>query len=309
MDLAVFDPQELVAVARALRDVGQENGTFTEAERDLVEGIARIHRVVLDASALPPITPAELAAALRSPHQRKRAVQLAIVMSLVEGTPTAATERAVAELARALDVSDGGLRVMRELVHGHVTLARFDMGRRIVGAVARNQSVAGVLRTFLPTLGLGTSEATADRYRALGACAPGTVGRAFHDHYREHGFAFPGEKNAIPERAVFHDVGHLLSGYGVDPAGEIQQASFQAGFMRNDGFVFLLFGILQFHVGIKVTPIAAAESGFFDVKRVLRAVERGAACTVDLTDGFDLFAVADVPLDELRVRYGVPPLN
>jgi hypothetical protein len=50
----------------------------------------------------------------------------------------------------------------------------------------------------------------------------------------------------------------------VDPQGEIQQASFQAGFARTDGFVFLLFGILQFHLGLRVTPIAKGQHGLFD---------------------------------------------
>lgn len=88
---------------------------------------------------------------------------------------------------------------------------------------------------------------------------------------------------------MFHDLGHLLSGYGTAPEGEIQQAAFQAGFSRHDGFPFLLFGIVQFHLGLRLTPIAQAERGFFDVQRVLRAVERGAACNQDIAE-LDLFA-------------------
>jgi ubiquinone biosynthesis protein Coq4 len=149
--------------------------------------------------------------------------------------------------------------------------------------------------------------AVAERYRALSQCAHGTLGHQLYQHYRDNGFAFPGENHGIPEFAVFHDIGHLLSGYGTDPAGEIQQAAFQAGFLRHDGFTFLLFGILQFHLGLRLTPIAKAEHGFFDVTRVLRAAERGAQCRVDITD-FDLFAHAHEPLDELRARLGVPPL-
>ena len=85
----------------------------------------------------------------------------------------------------------------------------------------------------------------------------------------------------------------MLSGYGTDPEGEIQQAAFEAGFKRSDGFFFLLFGVLQFHLGVRVTPVAKAQRGLFDVKRVLRATERGAACKVDLGAGFDPFAYAE----------------
>ena len=108
------------------------------------------------------------------------------------------------------------------------------------------------------------------RYEALAKCGEGTLGRAFYDHYVENGFPFPGAKHGTPEIVTFHDIGHLFSGYGVDPQGEIQQAAFQAGFARNDGFVYLLFGILQFHVGMRLTPIAKSERGYFDVARVMK---------------------------------------
>jgi hypothetical protein len=57
-----------------------------------------------------------------------------------------------------------------------------------------------------------------------------------------------------------------------------------------------------------VTPIAKPERGLFDVKRVLRAAERGAACNVDLGAGFDLFAYADQPLEQVRAELGIPAL-
>jgi len=60
---------------------------------------------------------------------------------------------------------------------------------------------------------------------------------------------------------------------------------------------------------MRLTPIAQAERGFFDVKRVHAAAARGAACTVDLSDGFDLFGHANESLAELRARWGVTPLS
>jgi hypothetical protein len=118
----------------------------------------------------------------------------------------------------------------------------------------------------------------------------------------------PEKKGGLPELMLFHDVGHVVSGYGVDPQGEIQQAAFQAGFARDDGVVFLLFGILQFHIGLRITPVAKGEHGYFDVPSVLQALSRGAACRVDFSDGFDFFRCAPEPLKALRVRWGVPAL-
>jgi hypothetical protein len=188
-------------------------------------------------------------------------------------------------------------------------LARFDMVRRIQ-RFANQGGGPSFLRIALPSLlGLNGDAAVAARYQALAELPAGTLGRSLYEHYREHGFALPGEKSGIPELLLFHDIGHIISGYGVDPQGEIQQASFQAGFVRTDGFVFLLFGILQFHIGLRITPVARSEHGYFDVPKVLRALARGAACKVDFSDHFDFFRYAPEPVEMLRQRWGVPALN
>jgi hypothetical protein len=241
------------------------------------------------------------------PHRRKRAVQLAIVMALVEGIPSYATESSVRELATALELDEEGLDVLYEVTHGRALLARVDMFRRFTRFIRNADGFPGIVKFALPMFGLGgANEEVATRYRALAACAPGTLGRAVFDHFADNDFRFPGEVGGFP--MVFHDLGHVLSGYATDPQGEIQQAAFQSGFARRDGFVFLLFGILQFHLGMRITPVAAGYHGLFDVERVMVALHRGAACKLDLTEGFDLFLYKDRPLEELRAELGIPPL-
>jgi hypothetical protein len=307
MELNVFTHRELDAVLRALRDVALSNDRFTDAERALVEGVARIHGLEVDAEVLEPIAFEEVAAIVVDPHRRKRAVQLAIVMALVEGGPSTTTERAVRELAATLGLDEEGLDVLYEVAHGHALLARFDMFRRVSRFLRNAKSFPGLRKLALPLLGIGASdEPLAASYRALGGCAPGTLGRAFYDHFIENRFKFPGELGGLA--MTFHDLGHVLSGYGTDPQSEIQQAAFQAGFARRDGFSFLLFGILQFHLGMRVTPVAKGQYGLFDVPLVLTALHRGAACKVDLSEGFDIFAHKDRPLDEMRAELGIPPL-
>lgn len=309
MDIAIFEPRELPLVLGALRDVALANDTFSEGEAQLLEGLAQLHGQALRAADLPQVSLESLASVVTDPHRRKRVVQLAIITSLVEGQPDEAGSRAVAELARALDVDDQGLRVLDRVAHDRAMLARFDMVRRVQRFVNHNGGPS-FLRVALPTLlGLGQDEQLAARFHALADLPAGTLGRGLYDHYRGHDFALPGEKGGLPEVMLFHDVGHVVSGYGVDPQGEIQQAAFQAGFARNDGFVFLLFGILQFHIGLRVTPIAQGEHGFFDVPRVLQALSRGAACKIDFSDHFDFFRYAPEPLDTLRARWSVPALR
>jgi hypothetical protein len=307
MDVKVFTPEELIAVSRALRHVALANDRFTNAERALVEGVARIHGISLEADTLAPISLAELSRIVVDPHRRKRAVQLAIVMALVEGTPDAGTEETVRELAMALELDEAGLDVLYEVTHGHALAARIDMFRRVSRFVRNTKGFPGIVKMALPLFGLAQGDLeNAARYKNLASCAPGTLGRALYDHFVENQFKFPGEKGGIP--LVFHDLGHVLSGYSTDPQGEIQQAAFQAGFARRDGFSFLLFGILQFHVGLRITPVAQGFHGLFDVPLVLTALERGACCAIDLTDGYDVFANQDRPLEDVRAELGIPPL-
>jgi hypothetical protein len=308
MNLKVFDRHELELVLRALAGIAVVNDRFTEGERALLEGVARIHGYGIRADALEPIDFERVAQVLVDPHRRKRAVQLAIVMALVEGKPSVATGAAVQRFARALGIDDAGLRVLREVADGHGLLARMDMFRRVARSIRSADGFPGPLGLALPVLGLGGGDArTAARYRALERCSPGTLGRAFHDHFVVNEFSFPGEVGGIPLR--FHDLGHVIAGYGTDPQGEIQQAAFQAGFARNDGFTFLLFGILQFHLALRITPVAKGYSGLFDVERVFTALERGAACKVDLMQGYDIFANQQRSLDEVRESLGVSPLQ
>ncbi|HEY3498139.1 MAG TPA: hypothetical protein VGK73_25750, partial [Polyangiaceae bacterium] len=238
---------------------------------------------------------------------RKRALQIAIVTALVEGTPSPETERAVERFAAALDFDDAGLAVLREVAHGNALLARFDVLRRVSRFIRNAEGFPGVLGMVVPMLGLGGDAELAARYRALEGCPTGSLGRAVYDHFVDNHFAFPGEPRSIP--MVFHDLGHVLAGYGTDPQGEIQQAAFQAGFARRDGFSFLLFGILQFHLGLRITPVAKGYRDLFDVPRVLTALERGARCNADLSDGYDLFAHRNTPLEAVRAELGIPPLQ
>ncbi|HWO08705.1 MAG TPA: hypothetical protein VNN80_04475 [Polyangiaceae bacterium] len=307
MDIEVFSPEELRPVLGALRNVVVANERFTAAERALIEGVALIHDVELDADELESVAFSEVARVVVDPHRRKRAVQLALVAALVEGAPSPETEAQVRSFAAALDLDDAGLAVLHEVAHGHAFWARLDMLRRVRRFIAGSSQFPGFLGFALPALGVWTNESLAASYRELEGCRAGSVGRAVYDHFVDNGFKFPGEAGGIP--MAFHDVGHVLAGYGTDPQGEIQQAAFQAGFARRDGFSFLLFGILQFHIGLRITPVAQGYQGLFDVPLVLTALRRGASCAVDLSENYDLFADKDRPLDEVRAGLRIPPLT
>jgi hypothetical protein len=87
----------------------------------------------------------------------------------------------------------------------------------------------------------------------------------------------------------------------------VQVACFSAGFQRRDPFTFVFFVLLQFHVGIRMTPITKARTGFFDPAKALIAIRRGAAMNVDLNNGWDYWPVMGEQVEELRRRYNILP--
>ncbi len=58
-----------------------------------------------------------------------------------------------------------------------------------------------------------------------------------------------------------------------------------------------------------MTPGEAAERGYFDVEKALVALERGAAMNIDLSEGWDYWEVIDHPVQDLRIRYNIPPMS
>lgn len=309
VDIVVFHPRELPIVLGALRALLPRP---TPRQDHYLEVIAKLHGVTLDVKQLAPVPVAQLAAEIRDLHRRGRVVQIAVIMAMVDGQVMRAPAAAVATLANALGVSERAVDVLRRLVSRDALITRALMMRRImvrfVRAAVREQGWRGIWQIVGGLWGLSRDAATAARFKSLARYPAGSLGRELYEHLTARKLLLPGERGAVPERMLFHDVGHLLSGYDTDPAGEIQQAAFQAGFFRKDGFAFLFFGVIQFHLGIKLTPVADSEVGYFDIDKVMVALARGARCRVDLSDRWSFWEHADRPLDQLRAEWGVPPL-
>jgi hypothetical protein len=308
MDIAVFQPHELPVALGAVRAVDPDP---TPPQDRFLVAVGRLHRATIDPRALPAPTPEETAGAITDPHRRKRLLQLAMVMTTIDGQVEREPAASVARLARALDVDERGVTTLHRLAAHQDLLARIDIvrrvGGRLMGDAWREERWVGVRKMVASLRGGGEDPELARRFNRLGLLPAGSFGRALWEHWVSNDFSFPGQKHGIPEIGVFHDLGHVLSGYHTDPDGELQQAAFQAGFVRNDGFMFLLFAIAQFHLGLKITPIADAETGFLDVDKVMTALARGAACTVDLSD-WTYGPHLPRPLAEVRAELAIPPL-
>ncbi len=251
MDIFVFSPQELPLVLGTLTTVAAKPKTLTPLEQQFLQVLNQLYQGNVKVDELSPITATQVAELITNPQQRQCLLQMAMVMAMVDGEIIPTQQRALRSLADALSVNEQGLRVLHKATSGHKLLARMDMMRRLMGkffgAAYQEEGIVGIKKMVTPFFNGGEDPEVAWKYRQLGLLPEGTLGRAFWEHCTQRQFSFPGEAGGIPERMVFHDFGHILSGYDTNPQGEIQQGAFQAGYIRQDGFVFLLFVILHFH--------------------------------------------------------------
>ena len=307
MDIDVFSPDELETVFRVLRTALAPAGPLHEPGRKFLETYARITRYPLGDDPFP-IRPGDVR--VDGAHRRKRLVQLASIAALLNRPLDPASVRFVRELSTI--AYDPVIPVLEAMAAGRKLEARLRTARRFARVLLKDayraEGLLGIARFVAAVIfNLRVNEDKLWDYKRLGLLPPGTLGRSYWAHMTERGFGFPGERRGIPHAFAYHDVSHVLNGYDTDPAGEIQQGSFQGGNRRHDGFFFVQFVLLQFHHGIQMTPIAKPETGYFDPQRVLWAIHRGASCSVDVTDLWNHWPLMPVPIDEVRHRIALIP--
>jgi hypothetical protein len=235
-------------------------------------------------------------------------------MSMIDQKPSQQEGDLVEQFAQKLEVSVPEVKDLRHLLKGEIFQLRLDMVRRFwlrekVSELWDKDGVRGLITFARGMVGKYENAALATRYQALQHYPEGSLGRSYWEYCRTNGFALPGEKGGAAEQILFHDCAHVLSGYGTTPEEEVQVACFSAGFQRRDPFLFVFFVLMQFHVGIRMTPITEARTGFFDPVKALIAIRRGAAMNVDLNSGWDYWPVMGEQVEELRRRYNILPVE
>ena len=293
---------------RALYTVAIADGEVSPLERAFIEAV-REHVLHADAAPDEPITADELAALVPPGEARQRILGGAVLASTIDGRTTEDEIAVLDGFARALGVDLAPVRTARRLAREHLALARFDIARRSlpghkIKQTIREDGVLALIEQLWPTLG-GHDDALTARYRALEAYPAGTLGRAYFDFVTSNGFDFPGQPHAGPEMIVVHDCLHVLGGYGTSPGEEIDVSAFQAGCHGGDPFYGILFGLAQYHLGVRVTPVAAAEKLHADPARMVAAFARGAKVNRDMWSDFRPWDHFAKPLDELRRELNV----
>jgi hypothetical protein len=281
-----------------------------EAARQSVLGIEA------EIDTLAPLAPAELAAGLHTPGLAEQVVQAMLMAVLADGEPDPAAFARAEGFAAALGVAAPALRTVRLLCEHHMVLFRLDFLRRshlrdvFADQYRHHGGIRGLAAGVLGIRGLHEDPAIASRYVALGELAPDTFGHAYFEHCRSRGFAFPGEPGGFPEAGVYHDLTHVLSGYGTTPAEELMVGGFTAGYRHVNPFYVILLPALTFGSGVNVTPadqphVTAVLAAPGVATRVIEAVERGGRVNVDLSQNWDFWPLLPLPLAEARRRLDI----
>jgi hypothetical protein len=318
MRLLQPDPSASLLGLRAMRTVAAASGTIGPSQRALMEAARKvILRIDADIDSLSSVTPAELAAGFPSPELRQQFVNGMLVVALSDGVPSRETVAKVEGFADALGIASSELTNLRRLAEGHMLVFKLDVLRRSqIGEIMRDQleqhGVASLAKSVLGLRGLMEDPALAARYRAWEKLPEDTLGQAMWRYYQRNRFGMPGERLGFTEAGMYHDFSHVLGDYDTDPEGEVDVASFSAGYKRTRAFYLVLFAVLIFSTGVNVRPAAGNVTiGVLGkpgaAERMFPAIERGSKVSLDLSDKWDYWPYVELPIDEARRRLNIVP--
>lgn len=314
MELKMPNHEQAYWGLRAMKTIAMADGVLNESERHMLSSVQKVIGTTYDIEELTPITPLELAQAFPDPQLRKQLVQGLLVVSLIDGKPDEAEVNLVEQFAQELEVSALETKNIRHVLNREILQLRLDLVRRFwlrpkINELWNKEGIKGISKFVRGMMGKYENKELAARYQALEQYPAGSLGRSYYEYCRANGFPLPGEKSGSPEQILFHDCAHILSGYGTTPEEEVQVACFSAGFQRREPWLFVFFVLLQFHVGIRMTPITTARTGMFDPLKAMIAIRRGAAMNIDLNNGWDYWPVMGEQVEELRRRYNILPIE
>ena len=265
-----------------------------------------------------PLDPAVLRGTATTQEQRRRVVQIAIVLELSRHPRSNDLIVLVEELAAGLGVGSEELAVVRAQATASAEAATTDFIRRydehidalteptlLVSDRVERDALLGVLQTFadLPV---------------------GSVGRAFVDFHERNGLRLPSPTTPEPAYYVSHDMNHVIAGYEPTGPGEIALGAFKLAmgdteanwmaFMAN--LMIHEAGLFKHGTDVQFTPWGGGiyrddgGEGALHLEGAAallgEAWARGAATTTDFSQ-IDHLALAPLPLVEVRRRFGVIP--
>ncbi len=320
------DAAEVAFTARGVASAAAPASGLTDLQRLLLEALfPAMTGHPVDLGGFEPMSPGELAAGLRRRDLqfRTRGVQIMLICALIlRPLPIEVTDR-ITEFAAELKVDDAMISVAREFAAGSLGLAAIDFERNGYTSTWHPDD-ATTLHTSAELQSAWdvcvADPALADRWRALEALPPGTLGRGVWELYRARGFEFPGSPGSAPPFLAQHDWVHVLADYGTTVEAELEVFAFIA--RANDdmrafsllAMVLSLFetGYLRTGAGLFESSTGHLSSNTAVATRLADAMRRGALCRDNETgrDSIDFlrldwFALAALPIAAVHERFGV----
>jgi hypothetical protein len=259
--------------------------------------------------------PDDLATVITDPELRRLTVQLLVILAVVGRRVRGDKVAVVVEAAQRLGVEERGVLLLQRAAQGQFKRIAMSLMKGFVdwwspSGKAGLRDWMRFVWWMLPQLhGAGTARRNAElaaRYAALATLPEGTFGRALHAFYADNSISLPGQPKSVPW--VMHEVYHVLSEYGVKLEAELLLTAFVGGSLGENCMDQIMFGLLSYQTGSPLIGGVVAE-GLLDPDSYFAAMARGAAMTANVVQGWDLWAVAGADLQELRARYGIPPIS
>jgi hypothetical protein len=263
--------------------------------------------------AITPFDPEDAAAAITEPVVRRETRELMVLLeSCRHPLSEAQVERVDAYGATLHQDGRGddeqGMALLRDFVRGGATAAMADY-QRYIDERRRELSETSLVAEHVG-MGDAPEPELADRLRALHNLPAGTLGYEYVEFYRRNGLTLPGDDPSMPAVFVSHDMCHVIAGYEPTGPEEIALGAMQLCVADNENHWVQFLGNLAVHeagffsnesVTGKTATLARAGSA----ELIAEAMRRGSECIGDFTAA-DHLALADVPLAEVRARFGVP---
>jgi GNAT superfamily N-acetyltransferase len=309
---------DATAVLSLVRSAFAPTGGLDEFQERLIRDLATL-MAGDPAAGGAPLAPDGIAATpvtVRTP-----AMHISVVLEMMEHPLRPEVATSVERFYRDLGVGHRLLSDARLLADHHFGALAADHSRhswyhKATVEGARQGRLFELLGSRLAELGMTEDQHVAARWQKLKDCPEGSWGRGVHEFYEEHGFPLPGMRHGIYEIGARHDWVHVLAGYDTDPEGELDVFAFIAATMPAESGLALLavtLGVFQNDALKRVrgkairnaTADALAAPGAVD--RFAQAFWRGTQCGVDIMAEVDLFAMADLPLDEVRRTFNIVP--
>jgi len=269
----------------------------------------------------------ELAAVLGDSSDRRRFLQLAIMLELCRHPRSEEQLQRLNDVAAALDFDGAELQVVQKLCHLSAAEATADFVRLYSSSMPELSEQHG--GTLSASGVLTYDDEFYGAVAALGNHPRGSLGWCFAEFYARNGITLPNRDTPNPGYYVCHDMNHVIAGYEPTGPGEIALGAFKLALCDSEAnwlasitnFLIHEVGLFKHGVDLQFVPYGGGGEPYhgLDGKRgaldlpgapelLAEALNRGSLCNGDFST-LDHLAIADVPLVEIRRQFNVVPLE